>query len=458
MISCVVACVVMAPFAGATFLRLGPFDFAAETLLEGIYTTNVEGERPDETEEGFNEEQPDREDYYGVAGLALAANAAMTPQTVLTIDSAMAIEEHVNRPDLNNSSSPFGRLRLASVSQFRHAKIDLIGSIERTSESQDDVFVPGNRKKRDVQDMAMYGASISWLWKSASLGARYDFQRERHDDEDFQDGDQDETTLGFNAGLAPSRWFSITYDYERIKTEQIHPLRAATNGIVEALLGEEDDEEEDDEDNWKETETISLNAPIPLWRRPQITYSLGFERESDENETGDWEATHTISMGDDLPLLESRSFRLSANAAYTFENDEENDDINFTYGVTAEHDISRTLRHSLRLTREPVDTLGTDAETDSTQYDYTLTKNDLFIYNLNLLLNVSYSRNEPVGEVGELIEIENTLRYYASLEHRRALSRKLERSLMYSYEHDDSNLEAEPLEEHRVTLSFQYTF
>ena len=41
--------------ASAQFLRIGPFNFTAKAKLEGVYTTNVEQERPSEATE-------DRED------------------------------------------------------------------------------------------------------------------------------------------------------------------------------------------------------------------------------------------------------------------------------------------------------------------------------------------------------------------------------------------------------------
>ncbi|MFH0909796.1 MAG: hypothetical protein V1929_13635 [bacterium] len=415
--------------ADAQFLRLGPFDFAAQSKLEGIYTTNVEGERPSEADE-------EMEDYYVLAGLDLSSQADMAPSTSLRIDTGISIERHFVRTDLDDSSSPFARGRINSVSEFgRYTLTGEIGYDRKYGEEEDEgekTYVPGGRPLRDVTDTFTYGAGLKWERTPFLVSYDYGFTSERHQDEAFQDGDQDETTLDFMASWRFRQNMSLSYENGKTKTELLNN--------PEANRG------------YKTTETIALDAMLTLIKRPQVTYSLGLEKEDTDEEKGTWEPIHTLSATDEWDL--SPTLRLSANARYTYEPKPEVDDIAFTYGAFLDHEISPSARESLNFTREPVSTFGATTDTDSTTYGYRFTKNDLFIYNLGFALDISYEISNPLGEG----ETEKTWNYRASLAYSRALSRKLSRELKYGYSVEDSNLEDELLEEHRVTLSYVYTF
>ena len=89
----------------AQFLRLGPFDVDANTSVQLVYTTNVEGQRKSESE-------LEREDYFLVWGLSLNMAGPTTPTSDLTLNTSMSIEKHFVRDDLDTSSDPFGQVLL----------------------------------------------------------------------------------------------------------------------------------------------------------------------------------------------------------------------------------------------------------------------------------------------------------------------------------------------------------
>ena len=409
--------------AMAQFLRVGPFDFYGSADLEGVYSSNVEQERPSEA-------TAERTDYYYVVGLDLSSKATLAPRTTLSLKTGISVEQHEKRPDLNNSSNPFGLLELSSMTELGHYTLNLDASYERTSESADDKYVPGGRKKRDVSDKYDFAVDLEWKREALKFGLGYSFSRERHDDEEFKDGDEDEYKLTFSALWNMTRRVSLSYDYEHDKDITVND--------PECYKG------------WDDKHNIGLE--FMLLERPNLTYTFGYEKEEDEGEPGEWEQTHTLMVADSWEF--SRTLRASLNASYKHEEQEESNDVAFQYGGMLEHDISRTARHILSVSQEPVDTLGSTADTKKTTVGYLFTKSDLFIYNLNLTAGVTYERDVPKEEG----ETEKKWTYDVSLEYVRALTRKLQRTLEYAYHREDSNLEDEILDEHRVTLSFDYTF
>jgi hypothetical protein len=431
----------------AQVMRLGPFDFEAGGRLEAVYSSNVEKERPSETPPGV-----DQEDYFFVVGLDLASQAQMTPRTKLDLDTGFTIEKHINREDLDNSSDPFGRARLSSVTELgRYMKLLADASYERLSESQDDTFVPGGRKKRDPHTILSYGAGLEWDYRRLSMDASYLFTRERHDEEEFQDGDSDETDISFGSQLQLTRRLSLGYSYNRNKEELVGGASRdviGTNEVQEVLV----DADEDDDAEWDVTQTVDLS--LAIMRRPRLNYSFGFEKEDEQGEEGEWEPKHTVSLSDEYIIGGNLLF--SAGATYTYEEDEEEDDISFIYNFALEHQLSDTAVHYLSLTREPLDTLGSTVETDSTTLSYGLRKEHLFVYNLDFSFVVSYEINEPPDDAFE--ETEKILTYDVALSHERELTRRLSRVIEYTYMREDSNVEEDLLEEHRVTIGLNYDF
>lgn len=475
------ALLLSAPASPAQFLRLGPFDLAADATLDLIYSTNVEQERASDAKEAGH----DTEDYYYVVGLDLNSLAAMAPSTTLTLDTGISVEQHANRPDLDNSSNPFGRLSLLSVSELGHYRFDGYGRVRREIDYHEDTYVPGGRTQRDVSDTWEYGLAAGWDRNSVRFAAGYDFSAERHQEPEFQDADQDETTMTLEAGWKPMKNLGFRYDFERTRTEFISERLEAKGEGDTAGSGEPEEEEDGeivplataqpaDEEAWRDTETIALDWLLPIIKRPSLTYSLGLEKEDTTEEQGTWEPTHTLTLDDTWDIKTPQAaLSISVLAAYNYEVNPEENDISFTYGLRLVHDLSGTANHSLLLSREPVDTFASTADTDTTTVHYNFTKRDLFIYNLTLSLDIEWERNEPLGEeqAVTIVEEESVLvipaaqdqvetiwTYAVTLSYSRAVTRKLRRTIEYAFDYEDSSLETEMLDEHRVTLSYIYTF
>jgi hypothetical protein len=413
--------------ASAQFLRLGPLDFGARAGLEGIYTTNVEQERESESD-------ADREDFYGILSFDLIGRGDVARSTRLNVDTGIAIEKHVNRPDLDNSESPFGRARIDSETEIGRLVARLFYAYEKTSDSVDDTFVPSGKvsKKRDVQSKTEYGGGL--LWKRDPLAADFEYSetKERHDEEEFQIGDKDEKNLGYGASVRLRKNLGLSYKMERTKTILVN-----------------DPENED----WDDTQTITVDWYLQILERPQIRYSFGVEKEDTDEEEGEWEPIHTLTVKDDRQL--SPTLHLALDAEYTYEDSPEEDDIGFTYGALLSHDISATARQAFRARREPVSTFGSTTETDSTEFGYNFEKRDLLVYNMTFSASVTYSIDKPLD--GSSPE-EKTWQYEATLSHTAAISRRLSRQLKYEYSLEESNLIEENLEEHRVSLLYTYEF
>jgi hypothetical protein len=187
-----------------------------------------------------------------------------------------------------------------------------------------------------------------------------------------------------------------------------------------------------------------------LAERPQLTYSMARRRTRGQ----DWRVTHTFSLSDSWEV--SPVMRLDGSASYRIDERPEDDDIAFVYSGALSHIIGPTLSHSLRATRQPVDTFGSTRQTDSTAVAYNIRKSDLFFANVTFNGRIGWTRNVPQGE--DAGPAEETTSYTASLSHSTAVSRRLSRTLTYTYRWSKSNFDDEPLYEHRVNLGFTFTF
>lgn len=412
-------CLAAPATASAQFLRLGPFDLDARARLGLVYTTNVERERPSESTE-------EREDYYLETGLDLKGTAPVSHNTTLTIDTGIAIEKHFVRDDLDNSSSPFGRLRLAGVTEMGHVKVYGEVGWERRSQSSEGTVIPGGRSSKTRNPNDLFEWTVGALWQRGAFDAKVEYgeKRERYQKEEFQDGDNNEQNLDFGAGWQIRDNLKLSYLQERTRTDQI---------------GQEDPPEP----KWKTTETIALDWTLTFIERPKLTYRLGLEKEDTDEEEGTWEPTHEFEISDEIQI--NPRLLLSGRATYRIEDKKEEDDVTLRYSVTLAHEINHLTKQSLRFEREPADTFGSNVDSDSTTWTYTFTRDDLFIYNLRLRLGVDYKIDEPpVGETEKL------WRYEVTLDHVQQVTPRLGRVLRYTYFREDSNLEDEILDEHKV--------
>lgn len=410
------------------FLKLGPFVFEAQTSVEAVATSNVEQERPGEA-------TAEREDFYFIWSLDLKSTAEMGPRTTLTIDTGVSFEEHVNRPDLNNSEEPFGQFDITAESDFDPLFLNAGFSYERNSESTDEKFVPAERrlprKKRQVGTTLEYLWGAKWETERLLLGVEYDMTQERYDADEYKPDEQNEESTTYEAGLTFGTIRGIgvgaTYEVEYRQTEFVN--EAGGKGPEE------------------ETERITLDFDtLELWSRPELTYSIGIQKEYTDGESEGWELTHRLDLTDELQL--TPTMLLSGTVSYNYEDNPEDDDITFEYDITLEHELSRRVTQTFSFSREPVDTLGANDDTDTTTYDYNLDIDDFLAPNITASASVKYEINRPPDSLEE-----NIWTYTAGLEHSVNINARLVRKLAYEYDLEDSNMERELLEEHRVTFS-----
>lgn len=410
----------------AQVLRVGPFDFFAVSKLEAVYTTNVERERKSEA-------QGKMEDYFIIAALELASTAELSYSTTLTLDTGFAAEKHFIRDDLDNSTAPFGRLRLASKTELSTLTLNAGYSWERASESSPNVIIPGGRssKTRNPQTRIDYNLGLDWKGGPFRASASYEFASKRHQKEQFKDLDEDRTTYLWGLGWRIMENLAAGYENERRLTERVSIP--------------------DDDAEWQTTERITIDWRLQFLRRPQMTYTLGIEKEDTQDKKGEWETLHEISAREEIEF--NSRLRLSMQASYTYEENPEADDIRFSYGAQLSHEISYSAKQTLAASREPKETLGSTLETDTTNFRYNFSKTDLFMPNLSFLFGAGYQLTKPVDGPEEKI-----LTYDLRLFHEAAYTRRLVRTLAYDYSFENSNLIEENLVEHRVTWSYEYTF
>lgn len=411
--------------ASAQFLRLGVLTADLAWSEELVYSSNIDGVRESEARE-------DMEDYYLASTLTLTLKADITRELKLSSDIELVNEKHFIRTDLDEHtlSDPFGQLDLDLNFKTGRLELNAYASHEATYEENEGQYAGPAAEERVFHHLTSYGLRLAWQRRQLSWYGYAEASHDRYQEEEFQEDDSDEYSFGTGARWQVNRRISLTYDYEQSQKILIN--------------------QDDAYDGWDHTQTVG--ADFLVLKRPNLTYTFALEEESSQGEEIEWQPTHTVTISDSWQL--QPSVRASADASYTYKEEKAENDVSFTYGAGVEHQVSRTLRHSLSATREPVDTLGSTADTDSTTVDYSLNKTDLFIYNLVLAFNAGYSHDEPLGDG----DVEDTWSWDVSLTHSRRLTRKLNRSLSYEYTWEDSSLENEPLEEHRVTLTFTYTF
>jgi hypothetical protein len=413
-------------FAHAQFIRIGPFDFGATAKLGGVYTTNVEGVRPDSTTQ-------EMEDYYATAGFDITSSTAMFRNSTLDLSTGMTVERHARRPDLDTTSDPFGRARIDTAFELGRYTLRLNYATETTVAEQSGTDVPsGANSTRDVNTVVDYGAELEWQRNDLTVAGGVNGSTERHQDQQFKVADNNTYEGHLNADWQFSQRLGLSYAYKRDRTELLNVP--------------------DSFSDWNERHTVGLT--LEILERPNILYTLGAEQSSVQGETINWEPTHTLTLKDGLEM--SRTLHLTGNAQYKYAKRLAADEVAFTCNLSLDNEISRTVSQSLSVNKEPANTFGSTAATDVTAVKYTLTKQDLFIYDLTFNFIVGYSYNKPMNSPQG--EAESIWTYDVSLIHERALSRKLNRKLGYTYHHERSNLISEDLSEHSVTLDFTYTF
>ena len=410
----------------AQVLRIGGFDFNSKARLEGVYTTNVQRERPGIT-------SASAEDYYVLAGLDLTGSRPVGQSTTLDLATGISEEHHFKRSDLDNSSNPFGHFNVRSSSEIGHLEVHAEANYDRNSQSQTDAFSPnGKGKARDPQDKILYGVGANYEVNRLSIGGDYTYSSTAHDLKEFQLQDQQEDRHAFFAGYKLAERLTPRYTYDWSNTKYPNNPESSRTQVTHRFM-----------------------FPFMLMQEPNLTYTFTWQKEDKgDGNPVKWEPVNNISLADNRKLSESLAFSYFIN--YQNKQDPAQDDVQLTYGAALNHSISRTATETFTASRQPVNTLGSTLKTEMTMYRYFFTKSDLIIYDLNLGAGAGYEISVPYGD--KTAPEQKTLRYDASLDYRKAITPRLNRSLSYAYSYENIDIQPPALVEHRVTLSYDYTF
>ena len=454
-------------FGFAQTMRLGGIDWFLQAKTDVAYDSNVDDAYPEE-------EDPDRDkaDFYWMPGLTLRSSPwVMAPRTTFDMGAGLAYQDYFNRNDLDTE------LYNARLSfQTANPQLSLGGGAgtDYDLSSSADEYKPGG-VSRDPTLTQTADVFANLLYRALRVETHVDFTSERHDYEEYWDGDNDETVLFAGATLMPVPKLTLLGSWQNTTTlftlsneeedETVYTADATLNLFswggfyynwertitVEKLTDETTDET---------ISTFGLRGAIPLevLRHPKITYSFGAAYEEEEHqETGEttktWEPVHTIMASDDFQI--SKSLRLAGGA--TWSSEVADDEISFIYNAKLEHQLAPKVRQALIFTREPKPTFGSTADTDTSTYGYDFSWGDLVFANLTMRFNATYEESTPLEE--QPPETEKTTTYTFGLYHIRPLTRKLSRTLSYEYSSEDSNFhDSGPNEKHLAIYGFTYDF
>jgi len=412
----------------AQTFRLSAMDVFLTGSLELRYSSNVDGAYPEDEDPVLQ-----TGDFYWKPGLAFrTTQVPFFRNSVFSLAGEIAYLDYFKRSDLDTElydigldfKTTFPRLTLGGA----------IGS-DYKIDSSEDQFVPGG-VTRDPYLTHTADAFVAWKWRKFRIETRGDWSMERHDYVKYQPTDQDKSTLFAGAYLDVFTWGSLFYSWEEEITKFVQ-----TSNQTDII-----------------TKDFGFQGAIPLtWlAHPKVTYSFGVKStddSSDGRKTGTWEPAHTLRAEDELKL--AKTVTLSGYLEYN--NKIYDNDIGFTYFIRLEQLLGARAKHNLTFTQEPRRTFGSTAETETTTYGYNFSMNDLFIYNLNLLLGAIYKEDTPLTVDGGLTE--STTILTAGLAHTRKINRQLSRILSYKYTNERSSFHHDgPKEEHLLTYGFSYDF
>ena len=142
--------------------------------------------------------------------------------------------------------------------------------------------------------------------------------------------------------------------------------------------------------------------------------------------------------------------------AWDAEDNEDEDEVGFTYNVNLTHIWGPYITQSLGYSREPKDTFGSTTDTDTTTFNYALSIANFFLKGVSANYSISYEMADPLGS-DEPVEYTTTQTF--TLSHSRTLSRQLTRTLSYTYQWENSNLHHDgAMQEHTIEYLLSYLF
>ncbi len=412
----------------AQTLRLGPMDIMLTGSLELSYSSNVDGAYPEEEDPVLK-----KDDFYLMPGLKF--NTQQIPffrNSTLSLAGGIAYQDYYDRDDLDtqlyslliNFNTVLPRMTLGGAA-----------GTDYSIDSSEDEYVPGgvSRDPKLTHKVNLFGA---WSMRKLRLEAHADYTMERHDYEEYQIGDQDETGVFAGVYLDVFTWGSLYYSWEETLTTFTQT----------------------DEETDVITKNFGFQGAIPLtWlAHPQIYYTLGIQSEDDsssEEKSGTWEPEHTIRAEDALKI--AKTITLSGYVEWA--NKVYDDDVGFTYALLLEQLLGPRAKHSLNFKQEPRSTLGSTTDTETTTFTYNFSIKDLLIHNLNMGFGAVYEESTPLDESDTVTE--KTKSMNIGLAHNRQISRQLSRILSYQYTWETSNFHDDGAkEEHLITYGLNYEF
>lgn len=411
-------------------LRFGGIDIQPTATLTLGYDSNVDGSYPEDLDPAYQ-----KDDFYWKPGVTLAmAPIRLQPRLTFTANGSWAYEDYFKRNDLDTD---LYNVMLGFDTALTYLTLNgSFSAARQTDHSQDDTYRPGGTS-RDPYNTIDAALNAQLTLRKFRFTAAQTFSRETHDLDQYKEGNQNEWVTTLGAYYDFLEWASFFYTWERDETELL----------------------EVDEDNTVDTtEDFGISGTIPtsILRRPTVTWSIGGTREKSNTseEKAEWEFTYNLGVSDTLQL--AKYLTLSYNVAWDAEDNEDEDEVGFTYNVNLTHIWGPYITQSLGYSREPKDTFGSTTDTDTTTFNYALSIANFFLKGLSAGYTISYEISDPL-EGNDPIEYTTTQN--VSLSHTRPLTRRLSRTLSYIYQWENSNFHHDgPMQEHTVEYTLNYVF
>lgn len=400
-----------------TEFKLGGFVFTVAPSVTLAYDSNVDGAYPEDEDPVL-----EKADFYWQPNIALnAAPVRLNPATTMTLGGAFGYLDYFKRDDLDTETYN-GNVAFSSASQY----ITLTGSatVDYSIEGNQDEYRPGGVSRDPTRTDTLVGG-VEWHWQKWRANWNGTFTRERHDEEEYKSGNNDEYDWIAGIYLDFLSWASLFYTYEWDKTINLVPEEVET---IE--------------------KTDSFGLTLTYSGHPQITYTLALERTKHEPKAEEkgWEPTHTISVADSFDLTKHTHFSASA----TWDDTVEDDEVSFTYTLALAQELTERISHNVSFTQEPESTFGSNSDTETTTLAYTLSVSDFLLKGVGASGGITHEKSTPLGDSDAQSEYTTTMNF--SLSHSRVLSRRLSRTLSYTYTWENSNFHTEGANEKHLVM------
>lgn len=410
---------------GRAQMKLGVWDVTVTPAVSLAYNSNVDGAYPEEESETLR-----KDDFYWKPEIDLKAmGVRMRPDTTIGLLGNLAYEDYFRRNDLDtetyNAALTFQTVRPWTT-------LNGSASVDYSVDSEEDTYYPGGASRDPALTIE---GMLAWQlrWNHWQFDLQGTYTRERHDYEKYQMDDQDEIDAIGTLTLKMWQWMNAFVSYEW--------------DDIDYRLEATDDET---------TKTTTFGFTGSFFSNPLVTYTLGIEREETgkgDKDDGKWKPTHDVAATYTKQLQKDLDF----SASLRWSDDVDADEVSTEFNVSLKHALSAYFSHTVSVTMEPRKTLGSNADTETTTYAYLANLNGWPIKGAHFGFTAEYEEERPLDNKDALTEDTTTLEFLAG--HTRPLTRRLTRSLTYTYTWEKSNFHHDGAnEEHEVIYSLQYRF